>query len=293
MRLGTFRRGDRIFVGVVKEDLVIDLAATAIKLPGSEQDDRFSDMKRTIVNLPLIDGVLAKAAGAAVTFPLSELTVLAPILNPEKIICIGLNYLDHAKESEMALPEEPVFFNKFNSSLTGPDSPVIMPRLSTQIDYEGELAVVIGKRGKYIPQDQAMSYVAGYTAFNDVSARDLQFRGGQWIKGKALDSFAPLGPYLVTASEIADPHRLKIRTLLNGVAMQDSTTAMMIFKIPRLISFLSELFTLEPGDLIATGTPPGVGFARKPPVFMKPGDRVTVSIEGIGDLTNPVVGPER
>ncbi|HYH04488.1 MAG TPA: fumarylacetoacetate hydrolase family protein, partial [Bacillota bacterium] len=181
-------------------------------------------------------------------------------------------------------------FNKFATSVTGPGQPIVLPEISTQVDYEAELAVVIGKTGKAVSEDQAMELVAGYTVFNDVSARDLQFRDGQWVKGKALDTFAPTGPYLITADQIANPHQLAIRLWLNGQLMQSGNTGQLIFKIPALISYLSQFFTLEPGDIIATGTPPGVGFARKPPVFLKAGDEVVIEIDKVGRLCNPVTG---
>jgi 2-keto-4-pentenoate hydratase/2-oxohepta-3-ene-1,7-dioic acid hydratase in catechol pathway len=215
---------------------------------------------------------------------------LAPILAPEKIICIGLNYADHAAESGQAIPEEPVVFNKFPTALTGPDQPIRLPAISREVDYEAELVVVIGREGKSIPESQALHYVAGYTCGHDVSARDWQLRkpGGQWLLGKTFDSFAPIGPHLVTADEIPDPGKLAISLRLNGQTLQDSSTRQLIFSVPQLIAYISQVATLKPGDLIFTGTPPGVGAARKPPIFLKPGDSVEVEIEGIGILRNPV-----
>src|SRR5690554_1317412 len=224
-------------------------------------------------------------------YALNDLQVLAPIDDPAKIIGIGLNYFDHAEETGSKIPEEPIFFTKFATSVTGPEDPIVLPAVSREVDYEAELAVIIGKKGKCIPEDCAMQYVAGYTVFNDVSARDLQFRGGQWTKGKALDTFAPIGPYLVTADEVGDPHGLAVKLWLNDRLMQDSSTEKLIFKIPVLVSFLSQLFTLEPGDIIATGTPSGVGFTRKPPVYLQAGDKVRIFIEKIGALSNPVINP--
>lgn len=293
MRLGRFRMGDRIFTGVVKGATVIDLEKTAAAMPGFQRfEGIFSEIRSLLEHLSDLASMLEAAKENYLTYHLGDLQIMPPLADPDKIICIGLNYSDHAAESEMAIPEEPVFFNKFKSSIVGPGEAIVIPRVSDQIDYEAELAVIIGKRGKHIPKAKAMEYVAGYTAFNDVSARDLQFRGGQWIKGKALDTFAPLGPYIVTKDEIEDPHKLKISLLLNGKTMQNSSTDKLIFKIPRLISFLSDLFTLETGDIIATGTPPGVGFARKPPVFLKKGDEVRVIIEQVGELVNPVMAEE-
>ncbi len=213
----------------------------------------------------------------------------APVPRPGKIICIGLNYRDHAAESKMAIPEKPVVFSKFSSAVIAPGEPVVLPSTSQQVDYEAELAVVIGRRAKHVSADRAYDYVLGYTAFNDVSARDFQFADGQWQRGKSCDTFAPMGQTIVTTDTIKDPHKLSIKLVLNGETMQNSNTDQLIFGVPALIEFLSQSITLEPGDVIATGTPSGVGFARKPPVFLKPGDRMEVLIEGMGGLGNPVV----
>jgi 2-keto-4-pentenoate hydratase/2-oxohepta-3-ene-1,7-dioic acid hydratase in catechol pathway len=192
----------------------------------------------------------------------------------------------------MAIPEKPVVFSKFSTAVIGPGEPVVIPSSSSQVDYEAELAVVIGRRAKNVSVDRALDYVLGYTCFNDVSARDFQFADGQWQRGKSCDTFAPMGQTIVTTDEIPDPHKLSIKLLLNGNAMQDSNTDQLIFGVPRLIEFLSETITLEPGDVIATGTPSGVGFARKPPVFLRPGDVMQVHIEGIGELGNPIVAAD-
>src|SRR5262245_32297415 len=216
----------------------------------------------------------------------------APVPRPGKLICIGLNYRDHAAESKMAIPDKPVVFSKFSTAVIAPGEPVVIPPSSSQVDYEAELGVVIGRRAKNVSADQALNYVFGYTCFNDVSARDFQFADGQWQRGKSCDTFAPMGPTIVTADEVPDPHTLSIKLLLNGTAMQDSNTDQLIFGVPRLIEFLSETITLEPGDVIATGTPSGVGFARKPPVFLRPGDDMEVQIEKIGGLGTPVVAAE-
>ena len=215
----------------------------------------------------------------------------APVPRPAKLICIGLNYRDHAAESNMPIPERPVVFSKFSTAVIAPGEAVVVPATSQQVDYEAELAVVIGRRAKKVSREQAYNYVLGYTAFNDVSARDFQFADGQWQRGKSCDTFAPMGQTIVTTDVITDPHKLSIKLILNGQTMQDSNTDQLIFGVPELIEFLSETITLEPGDVIATGTPPGVGFARKPPVFLKPGDQMVVEIEGLGSLNNPVVGP--
>jgi 2-keto-4-pentenoate hydratase/2-oxohepta-3-ene-1,7-dioic acid hydratase in catechol pathway len=219
----------------------------------------------------------------------SEAYWLAPVPRPGKLICIGLNYRDHAAESNMPIPERPVVFSKFATAVIAPGEPVILPSTSSQVDYEAELAVVIGRRAKNVSASRAIEYVLGYTAFNDVSARDFQFADGQWQRGKSCDTFAPMGPKIVTADVVPDPHRLSIKLTLNGRTMQDSNTDQLIFGVPELIEFLSQTITLEPGDVIATGTPPGVGFARKPPVFLQPGDMMEVDIEGVGKLNTPVV----
>jgi 2-keto-4-pentenoate hydratase/2-oxohepta-3-ene-1,7-dioic acid hydratase in catechol pathway len=292
MKLGTFKAGSYRFIGAVLDDAtVIDLPKTAsLNNDFHQYEQAFFDM-RTL--LPLFDRVAPllkmNPQHGVSQYKLSDIEILPPVTNPNKIICVGLNYMDHALESNEPIPTEPVIFTKFRTSLTGQGSAIRIPRLSRQVDYEAELAVVVKKTGKCIPEANAWDYVAGYTAMNDVSARDLQMRGGQWTKGKAVDTFAPLGPYLVTGDEVGDPHQLRIQLELNGLIMQDSRTDQLIFKIPQLIAFLSELFTLEPGDIISTGTPPGVGFVRKPPVFLKSGDQVSVIIEKIGRLTNLVV----
>lgn len=214
--------------------------------------------------------------------------LMAPVPRPGKVIAIGLNYRDHAAESNMPIPARPVVFSKFTTAVIGPDEPVVLPPSSGQVDYEAELAVVIGKRAKQVHRENAYDYVLGYTNFNDVSARDFQFSDGQWQRGKSCDTFAPMGTYIATTDEVPDPHRLSIKLRLNGRTMQDSNTDQLIFGVPELIEFLSETITLEPGDVIATGTPPGVGFARKPPVFLKQGDVMEVEIDRLGILTNVV-----
>jgi 2-keto-4-pentenoate hydratase/2-oxohepta-3-ene-1,7-dioic acid hydratase in catechol pathway len=212
-----------------------------------------------------------------------------PVPDPDKIICIGVNYADHASEAGLARTEVPLFFAKFRNSLTGPTSPILIPRVSSQIDYEGELAVVIGMRCKDVSVDEALQYVAGYSILNDVSARDLQMKTSQYMAGKALDTFAPMGPGIAPASDIPDPQELQLTTRVNGQVLQHANTSTMIFSVAAIISFLSSLMTLEPGDIIATGTPSGVGFMRTPPIFLKDGDVVEVEIEGIGQLRNPVM----
>lgn len=213
-----------------------------------------------------------------------------PVPDPDKIICIGLNYADHANEAGLTQTEVPLFFAKFRNSLVGPSSPILLPRVSRQIDYEGELAVIMGTRCKEVSEQEALQYVAGYTIMNDVSARDLQMQTSQYIAGKALDTFAPMGPGIVLAADIPNPQTLLLTTKVNGQVVQHASTATMIFSVATIISFLSSLMTLEPGDIIATGTPSGVGFKRIPPLFLQDGDITEVEIEGIGQLRNPVVG---
>jgi 2-keto-4-pentenoate hydratase/2-oxohepta-3-ene-1,7-dioic acid hydratase in catechol pathway len=290
MKLGTFRRTDRQFVGLVREDRVFELKQV-VKLDPEIEAEAYTDLRRLMQKIGWDD--LQQALQQAKLYSgyrLDELETLAPVTTPGKIICIGLNYRDHAAETQMQLPAEPVFFSKFNTAIIGPGQAISIPSVTRQVDYEAELAIIIGKRGKAVPVEQAGDLIAGYTVFNDVSARDLQFRdGGQWIKGKSLDTFAPIGPYLVTTDEVPDPDNLTIRLWVNGQLLQDSNTGQMIFSLPMLVSYLSQLVTLEPGDLIATGTPPGVGYTRKPPVFLKDGDQVTIAIEGVGRLSNPVI----
>jgi 2-keto-4-pentenoate hydratase/2-oxohepta-3-ene-1,7-dioic acid hydratase in catechol pathway len=225
------------------------------------------------------------AAGAYV-----EGVLRAPVGDPGKILCIGLNYADHAAESGVEPPEEPVCFSKFGNTIIGPGQSIRLPSVATQVDYEAELVVVIGRSGYRIPRERAFKYIAGYMNGHDVSARDWQIGrpGKQWLLGKTPDTFAPIGPWLVTADEVADPHDLRIQLRLNGAVMQDSRTREFIFGIDQIIAHVSQLMTLEPGDLIFTGTPPGVGMARDPQVWLKPGDRVEVEIEGLGILSNPV-----
>ena len=211
-----------------------------------------------------------------------------PIDVPGKIVCIGLNYRDHAEEQGTEPPSAPLLFAKWPNALIGPGEPIVLPRVSKQVDYEAELGVVIGKRVRRVPEENALEAVRGYICLNDVSARDLQFSDGQWTRGKSADTFCPVGPKVVPAADVPDPQALGIRCVLNGQVMQDSTTANMIFTVAEIIAYASATMTLEPGDLIATGTPAGVGVFRDPPVLLKDGDEVTIEIDGLGSLTNPV-----
>jgi 2,4-diketo-3-deoxy-L-fuconate hydrolase len=212
-----------------------------------------------------------------------------PIDRPGKIVCVGLNYRDHAEEQGAELPKEPLLFAKFTTALIGPGEPIVIPPLVTKCDYEAELGVVIGTRVRNVSKENAFEAVHGYLCANDVSARDLQFSDGQWTRGKSPDTFCPVGPRLVPRDEVADPHALKIRALVNGEVLQDSTTANLIFGVDDVIAYASQTSTLEPGDLILTGTPAGVGVFRTPPRLLQPGDEVTIEIERLGSLSNPVV----
>ncbi len=221
---------------------------------------------------------------------LNEVKLLAPILNPPKIICLGLNYWDHAAEQGARIPDEPIIFMKPRTSIVGPNQPIVKPDFVKKLDYEGELAVIIGKKGKYIPISEAREYIFGYTIFNDVTARDIQFKDRQWTRGKSFDTFAPMGPCIATKDQIKNPENLRIRTWVNGELRQDSSTSNMVFSVYEVVHHLSRVMTLEPCDVIATGTPAGVGVFMKPePKFLKPGDLVEIEIEGIGKLRNKVI----
>jgi 2-keto-4-pentenoate hydratase/2-oxohepta-3-ene-1,7-dioic acid hydratase in catechol pathway len=265
--------------------------------------DQFIDIHATDANLPgNLRQILAagpemlQAAAAlatrqgAVKYPIAQAKYHAPIVDPQKIICVGLNYKDHAAESGAPIPKDPVLFSKYATALIGHGETIVLPKVSQEVDYEAEFVIVIGKRGRHIAKAAALDHVAGYTVGHDVSARDWQLKkdGKQWMVGKTFDTFAPCGPLLVTRDEVPDPRLLPIRLRLNNQVMQNSNTTQMIFGVEDLLAYISQVVTLEPGDLIYTGTPPGVGNARKPPVFLKDGDVVEVEIEGLGVLRNPV-----
>lgn len=233
-------------------------------------------------NEPLRENILPVRA----THVLEEVELLAPVHDPEKFLFIGLNYHDHVIESGMELPKVPVLFAKFNNSIVADRSEITIPESVTQCDYEVELAVVIGKQASHVNEEDAWDYVLGYTIVNDVSARDIQLSEGQWTRGKAIDGFGPMGPWIVTKESLADPHALSLSLRLNGRVMQDSRTEELIFKIPFLVHFLSQTMTLSPGDIICTGTPPGVGMGRDPQVWLQDGDVTEATVEGIGTLTN-------
>jgi 2-keto-4-pentenoate hydratase/2-oxohepta-3-ene-1,7-dioic acid hydratase in catechol pathway len=213
-----------------------------------------------------------------------------PIERPSKIVCVGLNYRDHAEEQGVALPDAPLLFAKWPNALIGPGEPIVLPAAAREVDYEAELGVVIGTAAKGVDAADALDHVRGYLPLNDVSARDLQFADKQWTRGKSPDTFCPIGPRLVPREEVEDPQALAIRCRVNGETLQDSSTSLMIFSVAEIIAYVSEVITLEPGDLIATGTPAGVGVFRDPKVLLKDGDEVTVEIESLGALTNPVTG---
>ncbi len=236
---------------------------------------------------PRIDQWIAKPPADAV-IPLSKVRLLAPLPRPPKIICVGLNYRDHAIESKMEIPKVPTIFSKYTTSVIGPGDEIVLPKLSAKPDYEAEFAFVIGKGGRHISKDRWQDHIFGYTNFNDVSARDYQMATTQWMMGKTFDTFAPMGPAIVTADEIPDPHALDIQMIINGEVLQSSNTSQLIFRIPDLIEYLSGVFTLEPGDIVSTGTPSGVGFSKNPPRWLRPGDDVVVRISGLGELRNPV-----
>jgi 2-keto-4-pentenoate hydratase/2-oxohepta-3-ene-1,7-dioic acid hydratase in catechol pathway len=221
-------------------------------------------------------------------FQTEEIAFRAPLTHPQKVIGIGLNYKDHIEEIKKPAPKEPLLFAMYASAIIGPEDAIVIPQMSHQVDYEAELAVVMGRRARNVSVETAVDYIAGYTICNDVSARDLQFSDGQWLRAKSFDTFAPMGPYLVTRNELGDGSGVGIELRLNGKTMQKSNTRNLIFDVPNLVSYISRVMTLEVGDVIATGTPAGVGFVRNPPVFMKPGDVVEIEIEGIGLLRNRV-----
>ena len=286
MKLVTYQiDGGAPQLGALKGDDVLNLAdASAGRLPNTmrgflEMGDDGMEIARSM------------EAPTDAKIALDTVKLMAPILDPSKIVAIGLNYIDHIRETNSPTPEIPIMFTKFTSAIVGPGDEVRWSRaLTSQVDWEVELAVIIGKSAYRVAEADALDYVAGYTICNDVSARDIQInKGDQWIRGKSLDTFCPLGPYLVTKDEIADPHNLDLKTTVNGQVMQDSNTKELLFKIPYLIHYLSQAFTLLPGDLIITGTPPGVGMGMNPPVYLKNGDTMTVEIEGLGSLTNVCV----
>jgi 2-keto-4-pentenoate hydratase/2-oxohepta-3-ene-1,7-dioic acid hydratase in catechol pathway len=281
MKLVTYKTDNDARLGLLRDDRVIDLAAAS---DGRLPPDMLTFLRRGEPALQLARQV---AENGTASTPVSDVTLLAPIPNPSKVVAIGLNYMDHCREQNVKPPERPIIFCKFSTAVVEPGATIRWdPALTQQVDYEAELGVVMGRLARRVPAAEALDYVAGYTICNDVTARDLQHGDRQWVRGKSLDTFCPLGPWLVTREEVPDPQDLSLRCTLNGQVMQDSTTAEMIFGVAYLIEFISRAFTLLPGDVIATGTPHGVGVFRSPQVFMKDGDVVTVEVEGLGQLTN-------
>jgi 2,4-diketo-3-deoxy-L-fuconate hydrolase len=274
VRLVTYTRGGKTAVGVRREDGVVPTD--------------YSDMRALI-----LDGErgLEHAREAAERGePVEPERLLAPVPRPGKILCSGINYASHKEENPDAVfPDEPFFFSKLPSAVIGPGEPIVIPRPETQTDYEVELAMVIGRTARRVREGDALDHVFGYTVLNDVSARDIQFKDSQITLGKGVDTFSPIGPEIVTADEIPDPQQLHVSSYLNGEQMQSSPASDMIFSAARLIEFLTAIVTLDPGDVLTTGTPAGVGAFRKPPVWMKAGDEITVEVDRIGRLTNPVV----
>jgi 2-keto-4-pentenoate hydratase/2-oxohepta-3-ene-1,7-dioic acid hydratase in catechol pathway len=284
MRLLTHREGgeERLAVGV-------DAAAAAVDVEGLLGDGPWT-MARLIGELPAslerVRGALESGAQGAVR-PIASLHLLAPVTRPPKIVAVGRNYREHAAEEEAALPEAPLLFAKLPSAVVGDGAPVVWSvGVTGQVDYEAELAVVVGRRARHVPVAEALDHVLGYTCVNDVSARDLQVRDGQWTRAKGLDTFCPMGPWVVTADEIPDPGALRVRCRVNGEVRQDASTAALVRGVAALIAYCSNSFTLEPGDILATGTPGGVGAFHDPPVFLADGDEMEVEIEGIGVLRN-------
>ena len=291
-------------LGVLIDDRLVAVSALALAASDEKQmpawlkaPDMLGLIERGDKGLAEI-AVLIKRAPSSVfeiddrfAVPLDSVSFL-PAVYPRKIIAIGRNYVDHAIEGGSEPPAAPLIFNKLPNSLSAHNAPIVLHKISSQIDYEAELAVVIGRRARRVTESDALDYVFGYTLINDVSARDLQFGDGQWVRGKSLDGFAPLGPFITTRDEIPDVQSLNIEGRLNGEVMQSSNTSKMIFKIAYLVSYLSQGITLEPGDVIATGTPDGVGIFRTPPVLLKEGDVYEVTIEGLGTLRNPVVASD-
>ncbi len=308
MRLLSYSAGGRNSIGVEVGGKIVDLPAGYAALPASAKVETValpSDMLAFLdAGEPALRGARAVARyfgealkagqpvvdqqGVQVVFSRQEVKLNAPLAEPRKIFCLGLNYRDHAEETKSKIPERPIIFSKMATAIVRPDDPILLPRpdIANQIDFEAEFAFVIGKRGKHIPREQAMDYVAGYTILNDVSARDIQFSESQWLRAKSFDTFAPTGPYLVLRDEVADPHALDVKLWLNGELMQSSNTKQLIFGVDFLVWYLSQSFTLLPGDIISTGTPGGVGFFREPKRLLRPGDVVRIEVSGLGVLEN-------
>lgn len=290
MKLVRFKISEKEHYGMFKNNRIVSLTTLS---PFSE-----SSVPQTLEELVSVGPEISDAIESnfksldenykkAATYKIGEVEVLTPLVNPPKLICLGLNYYDHAAEQGAETPDEPIIFMKPRTTIIDPYKPIIKPNFVDKLDYEAELTIVIGKRGKNISAEEAKQYIFGYTILNDVSARDIQFKDRQWTRGKSFDTFAPIGPSITTNNQIKNPNNLKIRTWVNDELRQDSSTKNMIFNVYEIVHHLSRVMTLEPGDLVATGTPAGVGVFMKPePKFLKPGDRITMEIEEIGKLEN-------
>ncbi|WP_206881009.1 fumarylacetoacetate hydrolase family protein [Alicyclobacillus mali (ex Roth et al. 2021)] len=286
MKLCTYREGSALRLGLVRGDEVVDVAASAAQLGVSVPDT----MEAVIAQYAEYQSALEAIADKGVAVgKLSDLRLAPPVTRPQKIVCVGLNYRKHAEESKMPIPSSPVYFSKFANSLAAHGDEIAIPPVAREVDYEVELVAVIGRRCRDVAEEEALGAVFGYAVGNDLSARDLQMRASQWLYGKAIDGFAPLGPYIATADEVGDPQRLGLRLYLNGELRQNSSTADMIFSVAQVIADLSRIMTLEPGDLVYTGTPEGVILGREEKVWLKPGDEMACEIDGLGRLENRLV----
>jgi 2-keto-4-pentenoate hydratase/2-oxohepta-3-ene-1,7-dioic acid hydratase in catechol pathway len=276
---------------------LIRFGSPGAERPGLWKDGRIVDLRRHFPEMPDIgesffrDGWLAKAAGVADEGRTMDVRLGPPVARPSKLICLGKNYLEHAHEGNFEAPEKPLLFAKAPSALSGPRDPILLPRSSGQVDWEVELALVVGREGKRISRDRAWDYIAGYAVMNDVSGREAQFGDGQWFRGKSFDTFAPLGPALVTPDEVEDIGNLQLTATVDSQVMQTGNTGDLVFDIPHLLAYISEDITLLPGDVISTGTPAGVGIFRTPPITLAAGNVVTCRIDTLGELVNPVVAP--
>lgn len=280
MKLATFEMNGNKEVGAIKGEFIVSLN----KLLNRPELTMMDLVEQGLGYIKEID---SKVKDANPDFKLQDVTLTAPLERPKKVVCVGNNYMDHCREQNVEPPKSPMIFSKWSSCVVGYKDVIELPAESQQVDYEAELGLIIGKKGKNIESEKALDYVFGYLAVNDISARDVQFADGQWVRGKSYDTFIPTGPYILTADEVDDPHNLAIRTLVNGEVLQDSNTKEMIYNSNYIISYLSKGFTFEPGDLVATGTPHGVGVFRDPQIFLEDGDEVVVEIEKLGKLTNP------
>jgi 2-keto-4-pentenoate hydratase/2-oxohepta-3-ene-1,7-dioic acid hydratase in catechol pathway len=284
MKFVTFQHHTHQHAGVLSNDSVISLKSAGLH-------DMIEVLQGGADALQRAAAALANPAADAI-FPLSGVKLCAPVPRPGKIVCVGLNYRDHAIESKMEIPTRPTIFSKYNNTVIASGDNIVIPKNTAKPDYEAELAFVIGKGGRHIKAADWQEHVFGYMNLNDVSARDVQLAVSQWVMGKTFDTFAPMGPYLVSADEIADPHNLNISLTMNGETLQNSNTRELIFKIPDLVEFLSSIMTLESGDIVSTGTPSGVGFSYNPPKWLKPGDEIVVKVEGLGELKNVCVAEQ-